>query len=165
MPPSSLYWIQKSASISSSAAGNRSRAASPGVRPPLASAVRMPLNSPAPMVPAPTASDLPRNERRLIKLLRGLALFSTSFLKGRFSLLPKSSAVGLLVAFMPVESQRFALRAAREKLRVCYRARRHSRWLIRAKLATRRGEAQKNGAYGIRTRDLLNAIEALYQLS
>lgn len=33
-------------------------------------------------------------------------------------------------------------------------------------LATRRGEVQKkNGAYGIRTRDLLNAIEALYQLS
>jgi hypothetical protein len=34
-----------------------------------------------------------------------------------------------------------------------------------AALATRRGEVQKNGAYGIRTRDLLNAIEALYQLS
>src|SRR6266487_2471416 len=106
------------------------RAASPGVRPPLASAVRMPLNSPAPMVPAPTASDLPRNDRRLIKLLRGLALLSTSFLKGRFSLLPKSSAVGLLVAFMPVESQRFVLRAAWEKLRVCYRARRYGFWLI-----------------------------------
>jgi hypothetical protein len=27
------------------------------------------------------------------------------------------------------------------------------------------GTRHKNGAYGIRTRDLLNAIEALYQLS
>ena len=40
----------------SCAAANRRRAASPGVRPPLASAVRMLGNSPAPMVPAPTAS-------------------------------------------------------------------------------------------------------------
>ena len=60
-------------------------------------------------------SDLPRNERRLIKLFRRLALFSTSFWKGRFSFFPKSFAVGLLVAFMPVESQRIALRAAHAK--------------------------------------------------
>jgi hypothetical protein len=71
--------------------------------------------SPAPSVPAPTASDLPRNKRRLIEPLRDLVLFFESFRKGRFSLLPKSFAVGLLIAFMPVESQRFALRAAWEK--------------------------------------------------
>jgi hypothetical protein len=33
-----------------------------------------------------------------------------------------------------------------------------------AALATLRA-CKRNGAYGIRTRDLLNAIEALYQLS
>src|SRR6266498_6010089 len=120
MPPSSLYWIQKSASSNSSAAGNRRRAASPGVRPPLASAVRVSPNNPTPIVPAPKASDLPRNKRRLIEPLRDLARFPISFRKGRFSPLPKSFVVGLLVAFMHVESQRFALRAAREKLRVCY---------------------------------------------
>src|SRR5439155_27041657 len=96
-PPSSLYWIQKSASSNSSAAGNRSSAASPAVRPPRASAVRMLVNSPAPIVPAPTASDLPRNERRLIELFRGLTLCSRLSSEGRFSLLPKPFAVGLLV--------------------------------------------------------------------
>jgi hypothetical protein len=54
---------------------------------------------------------------------------------------------------MSEESQRFALRAAWEKLRFCYRARRRS------------NVQKESGAYGIRTRDLLNAIEALYQLS
>ena len=78
------------------------------------------LNSPAPMVPAPTASDLPRNERRLIKRLRCLTLFSKLSSKGRFSLLLESFAVGSLIVFMPVESQRFTTHAAREKLRVCY---------------------------------------------
>src|SRR5207249_8441586 len=97
MPPSSLYWIQKSASSSSSAAGNRGRAASPGVRPPLALAVWMLGNSPAPIVPAPKASDVPRNERRLIAPLRDLALFFASFRKLRFSFLPKSFAVDALV--------------------------------------------------------------------
>src|SRR4029450_11496650 len=86
-----------------------------------------------PIVPAPRASDLPRNKRRLIEPLRDLALLPTSFRKGRFSPLSKSFAAGLFIAFMPVESQWFALRAAREKLRVCYRARRHSSWLIRGK--------------------------------
>jgi hypothetical protein len=70
---------------------------------------------------------------------------------------------------MPVGSQGFALRAALEKLRVCYRLRRRYRvYLIGATSQRwrRRGDGQKeNGAYGIRTRDLLNAIEALYQLS
>jgi len=51
-------------------------AASPDVRPPLASAVRVLVNSPAPIVPAPTASDLPKKDRRLIKLFEGLALSS-----------------------------------------------------------------------------------------
>src|SRR5437867_12258460 len=108
MPPSSLYWIQKSASISSSAAGNRSRAASPGVRPPLALAVRVLIKKPPPIVPAPTAIDLPRNERRLIERFRG------------FSFLLPSSAVGLFIAFMPVESQEPARHAASQKLRACY---------------------------------------------
>src|SRR2546430_9616124 len=52
-------------------------------------------NSPAPIVPAPKASDVPRNERRLIAPLRGLALFPRLF--------RKSFAVGLFIAFMPVE--------------------------------------------------------------
>jgi hypothetical protein len=82
----------------------------------------MPGNSPAPIVPAPKASDVPRKERRLIELLRGLTLCFELFSGERFSLLPKSSAVGLLVAFMPVESQLLVVRAAREKLRGCYRA-------------------------------------------
>src|SRR6266478_106705 len=121
MPPSSLYWIQKSASSSSSAAGNRSSAASPGVKPPrLASVIRLPPSTPTPSVPAPTASDLPRNERRLIKRFRGLTLFSKFSSKGRFSLLLESFAVGSLIVFMPIGSQQLTLRALFEKLRVCY---------------------------------------------
>src|SRR5262249_53685484 len=99
MPPSSLYWIQKSASSSSSAAGNRSSAASPGVRPPLALAVRVLIKNPAPTVPATMAPELRRNERRLIELFRGLTLFSESPSKGRFSLLRGLFAVGLLIVF------------------------------------------------------------------
>ena len=52
-------------------------ASSPRVRPPLALAVGMLTNSPAPMVPAPTASDVPKNERRLIELFKGLTLSSS----------------------------------------------------------------------------------------
>src|SRR6266545_3883737 len=115
MPPSSLYWIQKSASSSSSAAGKRSNAASPVERLPLASAVRMLPNSPAPTVPAPRAIVLPRKERRLINVFRGLTLVSKLSSRGRLSLLLEPFAVGLLIAFMPVESQRFALHAASEK--------------------------------------------------
>src|SRR5438874_5051535 len=116
MPPSSLYWTQKSASIVSSAAGKRSRAASPGVRPPLASAVRMLVNSPAPpMVPAPTASDLPRKERRLIELFRGLTLSSKLSSSGGYWLLVRSFAVDALFVFIPVELERSALRATREE--------------------------------------------------
>src|SRR5437762_3954936 len=115
MPPSSLYWIQKSASSNSNAAGNRSSAASPRERLPLASAVRMLPNSPAPTVPAPSAIVLPRKERRLMYRLRGLILFSELFSRGALSLLLEPFAVGSLVGFMPIESQRFALRAAREK--------------------------------------------------
>src|SRR6266487_5399788 len=122
MPPSSLYWIQKSASSSSSAAGKRSSAASPGERLPLASAARMLLNSPAPTVPAPRAIVLPKKERRLMNRFRGL-LFSKLSSRGRFSRLLEPFAVGLIVVFMRVESHRFALRAAREKLHVRYRAR------------------------------------------
>src|SRR5439155_9449305 len=110
-PPSSLYWIQKSASSNSSAAGNRSSAASPGVRPPLASAVRMLANNPAPMVPAPMAIVLPRKERRLIYRFRALLLFSTLSSRGRLSLLLEPFAVGLLIAFMPVTSQQVTMRA------------------------------------------------------
>src|SRR5205814_7692893 len=122
MPPSSLYWTQKSASISSNAAGNRSSAASPGERLPLASAVRMLPKSPAPTVPAPRAIVLPRKERRLMYRLRALIFFSELSSRGALSLLLESFAVGLFIAFMSVESQRFALRAPWEKLHVCYRA-------------------------------------------
>src|SRR5436309_8965914 len=115
MPPSSLYWTQKSASISSNAAGNRSSAASPGERLPLASAVRMLPNSPAPTVPAPRAIVLPRKERRLIDSFRDLLLFSELSSRGRLSLLLEPFAVALLIAFMPVESQQMILRTLSEK--------------------------------------------------
>jgi hypothetical protein len=88
------------------------------------------------------------------------------FVSERSSFFPISFAAELDVAFMPVESQRFTLAAAWEKLRVCYRsmakvlARTH-----RAGRQLRRCAEKRSGAYGIRTRDLLNAIEALYQLS
>src|SRR2546421_6682375 len=84
MPPSSLYGSHKSASMSSAAARNRRLSASPRVRPPLEFAsltwaVRVLAKSPAPIVPAPTASDLPKKERRLRKLSRGLTLSSKLF--------------------------------------------------------------------------------------
>src|ERR1041385_1743136 len=120
MPPSSLYWIQKSASSSSSAAGKRSSAASPVERLPLASAVRMLPNSPAPTVPAPRAIVLPKKERRLMDRFRDLLLFSKLSSRGRLSLLLEPFAVPLLIGFMPVESQRLAICAGREKLRACY---------------------------------------------
>src|SRR5438034_10158839 len=109
MPPSSLYWIQKSASSSSSAAGKRSNAASPVERLPLASAVRMLPNSPAPTVPAPRAIVLPRKERRLMDSLRDLLLFSELSSRGRLSLLLEPFAAGLPIVFMPIESQQATL--------------------------------------------------------
>src|SRR5205809_3085713 len=115
MPPSSLYWIQKSDSIVSSAAGKRSSAASPGERLPPAFAVRMLPNSPAPTVPADRAIVLPRKDRRLIYLFRGLTLSSKLSSIGRLSLLLEPFAVVLLIALMPVESQPFPLLAAPEK--------------------------------------------------
>ena len=51
---------------------------------------------------------------------RGLILFSTLSSRGPLSLLLELFAVGLLIAFMPAESQPFAVRAGREKLRACY---------------------------------------------
>jgi hypothetical protein len=90
----------KVASSSSSAAGNRSRAASPGVRPPRASAVRAPGNSPTPIVPAPAASDLAKNERRLIERFRDLTLFSKLSSSERSSFLLESCAVGMVSIFM-----------------------------------------------------------------
>src|SRR5262245_24528362 len=62
MPPSSLYCCQKSVSRISSAARNRRMAASPGVSPPLASALL--ANNPNATVPAPAASPLRKKERR-----------------------------------------------------------------------------------------------------
>src|SRR6266576_508703 len=117
MPPSSLYCSHKSASMSSAAARNRRMSASPRVRPPLEFAsltwaVRVLAKSPAPIVPAPTASDLPKKERRLRKLSRGLTLssklfsrVSTLFMAGSFTLgfdveVANSDAVDLLVDFM-----------------------------------------------------------------
>src|SRR5215469_9881315 len=80
MPPSSLYWIQKSASRISSAAGNRSRAASPVLSvPELKADVRWLSNKPPPSVPAPMANDLPKKERRLIQLFEGFAIPSELF--------------------------------------------------------------------------------------
>src|SRR5215472_7664052 len=115
MPPSSLYWIQKSASSISSAAGKRSSAASPSERLPLAFAVRMLLNSPAPMVPAPRAIVLVRKERRLMDRFRVLFLFSKLSSRGRLSLQLEPFAVELLIAFMLVESQQGTLPAELEK--------------------------------------------------
>src|SRR5438034_8126875 len=111
MPPSSLYWIQKSDSIVSSAAGKRSRAASPSERLPPAFAVRMLPNSPAPTVPAPRAIVLPRKDRRLMNRFRRLFLFSKLSSRGPLSLLLEPFAVGLLIAFMPVESHQVILQA------------------------------------------------------
>src|SRR5438067_12963598 len=75
------------------AARNRGMASSFRVRPPLALAVGALANSPAPMVPAPTASEVPKKERRLIELLKGFALssklpsrVSTLFMAGSFKL-------------------------------------------------------------------------------
>ena len=51
---------------------------------------------------------------------RALFLFSELSSRGRLSLLLEPFAVALLIAFMPVESQRFAIRAGWEKLRACY---------------------------------------------
>jgi len=66
--------------------------ASPTVRSTLALAVGALANSPAPMVPAPTASEVPKKERRLIELLKGFALssklssrVSTLFMVGSFT--------------------------------------------------------------------------------
>src|SRR5207249_4266199 len=119
-PASSLYWTQKSVSSISAAAANRSNAASPGVRPPLASAFRMLVNSPAPpMVPAPTASDLPKKERRLINFFGALTLSSDFSACGECWLLLKSFAVGSFV-FILVELEAPASHATAEKLRVCY---------------------------------------------
>src|SRR5215472_6534628 len=90
MPPTSLYWIQKSASSISSAAGKRSRAASPGFNVPgLKADVRWLSNKPPPNVPAPMANDLPKKERRLMELFEDFVLPSELFF-----------AVNLLRVFM-----------------------------------------------------------------
>src|SRR5262249_9787848 len=103
MPPSSLYWIQKSASSNSSAAGKRRSAASPDERPPYARAVRGTLlNSPTPMVPAPRAIVLLRKERRLTYLFRGLAPFSLSSSNRGFSVGSEPFTPNLVNVFMPV---------------------------------------------------------------
>src|SRR5712672_836910 len=113
MPASSLYCRHKSASISSAAAGNRRMSKSPCVAASCcALAVGALANSPAPMVPAPTASDLPKKERRLRKLFKGLTLssklssrVSTLFMAGSFTLgfdveLVNNDAVDLSVDFI-----------------------------------------------------------------
>ncbi len=46
---------------------------------------------------------------------RGFVLFSKLSSRGRLSLLLEPFAVALLIAFMPVESQQFALKAVWEK--------------------------------------------------
>src|SRR5256886_544062 len=98
MPPSSLHCCHKSASISSAAARNRRIALSPAVRPPLALAVEALANSPAPIVPAPTASDLPKKERRLRKPFDGLIVSVDLLISGsRSTLLPSFPSVALLI--------------------------------------------------------------------
>src|SRR5437667_7517607 len=84
----------------------------PPLRSTLALAVGALANSPAPMVPAPTASDVPKKERRLIELFKGLTLsskwssrVSTLFMAGSFTLLfdvevVNDDAVDLLVDFI-----------------------------------------------------------------
>src|SRR6266566_4263351 len=100
---------------------NRRIASSPAVRPPSSSrdlsptlvalAVGTLANSPAPIVPAPTASDLLKKERRLRKLFKGLTLSSelssrvSTFMAGSFALgfdveLVNSDAVDLSVDFI-----------------------------------------------------------------
>src|ERR1043166_499615 len=108
MPPSSLYWIQKSASSNSNAAGNRRSAASPAERLPPACAARTFVNRPAPMVPAPKAIVLPKKERRLIYLFR-------AFFGEREWSLPTPFSE-LIVAFMYLESQRFAFSVTMENV-------------------------------------------------
>jgi hypothetical protein len=73
------------------------------------------LNSPAPTVPAPKAIVLPKKERRLMNRFRGLILFSKLSSTGRISSSLEPFAVTSLIVFMSVESQQFALCAAREK--------------------------------------------------
>src|SRR5690242_1033127 len=104
MPPSSLYWIQKSASSSSRAAGNRSSAASPGESAPPAFAVRMLPNRPAPTVPAPIAIVLLRKERRLMDDFLGFVPLSELSSRGRLSHPVEPFTVGLVIAFMSLES-------------------------------------------------------------
>jgi len=70
----------------------------------LALAVRVLMKNPAPMVPAPTASDFPKNERRLMALFEGFALPSELFF-----------AVDLSRVFMPEDSQRSLSRALSER--------------------------------------------------
>src|SRR5437588_3191491 len=112
-PPSSLYCCQRSLSMISAAARNRRMATSPGVTSPLAFAVGVFSNNPAPMVPAPTASDLPKKERRLREPFdRSIVV---SFTLGLEVEVVDNGALGLLIGFMPVGSQRFGSRAASEK--------------------------------------------------
>jgi hypothetical protein len=54
-------------------------------------------NSPAPIVPAPTASDVPKKERRLIELFKGLTLSSTL---GFDVEVVNNDAVDLLIGFI-----------------------------------------------------------------
>src|SRR6478609_8042871 len=114
MPPSSLYWIQKSASSASRAAGKRRSAASPGERLEPASAARTLLNSPAPTVPAPRAIVLLKKERRLINRFRGFLLSKLSS-RGRLSSLLEPFSVRSTGVFMTVTSQQPSVRAVQEK--------------------------------------------------
>jgi hypothetical protein len=65
------------------------------------------------MLPAPTASDLPKKERRLRKPFD--CLIVVSLILGFEVEVLDNGALGVLIGFMPVESQRFGSRAASEK--------------------------------------------------
>jgi len=65
------------------------------------------------MVPAPTASDLPKKERRLREPFD--CSIGVSFTLGSDVEVVDNDAVGVLIGVMPVESQRAAPCATREK--------------------------------------------------
>src|SRR5438270_5095815 len=96
-PQSSLYCCHISVSMISAADRNLKISASPWMRVPVAYAVFRPLsNNVPPIVPAPTASDFPKNERRLIPPLGCVFGFSLGL---EFFVLAE------FIAFMPKDRQ------------------------------------------------------------
>src|SRR5437588_11495868 len=100
MPPSSLYCCHASVSMISAADKNRKMSASPWLRMPSADAVVRLLNIQAPpSAPAPTATDLPKKDLRLIPPFDFTDRSSVFCLEFELCLLVE------LVAFMPNDRQ------------------------------------------------------------